>query len=172
MSTIAVYAGSFDPITLGHLSVIDQATLAFDQVVVAVGVNSAKNPIFPQDERQGLIREATKDYEKIRVVSFQGLLADYCASLKSDTKKVVIVRGLRAVSDFESEMAVGHVNQNIQSTIPTVFFQTAAHLSYVSSSAARELARHQESPGAMNALSAVVPPCVIDPLLEKTRCGL
>ena len=139
MTTIGVYAGSFDPITLGHLSVIDQAVRAFDQVIVAVGHNSAKQGVFDVDQRMAFIRDSVGEH--VRVVSFQGLLASYCDSLGSNTKKVSIVRGLRAVSDFESEMAIAHTN-GILTNAPTVFFPTAPALSFVSSSAARELAKH------------------------------
>lgn len=169
MSSIAVYAGSFDPITRGHLSVIDQASLAFDQVVVAVGVNPSKKHFFSQDARQTLIREATQNYDQIRVVSFQGLLASYCTTLKTNTKKVVIVRGLRAISDFESEMAISYVNQKLAADVPTVFFPTAPDLSYVSSSAARELARHPLDEGALKALEGLVPACVARAMIEKNN---
>jgi len=162
--TVGVYAGSFDPITYGHLSVVSQASKAFDQLVVAIGINSSKKGLFSTDERVGFIRAAVLSYSNIRVVTFNGLLVQYCQSLMERSEKVVIVRGLRAVSDFEQEMAIANVNLHIDPNIPTVFFPTAAEHAFVSSSSAKEMARYA---GTAKALREYVPADVVEALIER-----
>jgi|SRR5690606_25562204 len=162
--TTAVYAGSFDPITYGHLNIIGQASQAFDKVIVAIGLNSNKKHILSQDERYELIYKVTNHFGNVSVMTFDGLLATFCKNLQR--KSVVIVRGLRAVSDFENEMAISHLNKKVYPDILTVFFPTPAELAFVSSSAARELARYKTEKEATNALDAYVPQIVKDKLLS------
>jgi pantetheine-phosphate adenylyltransferase len=134
--TIAVYAGSFDPFTHGHESIVRGAFAAFDEVIVAIGVNSKKAPLFSTEERTQFVKSYFKP-RTIRVVSFEGLLVKYCESLGEG---VVIVRGLRAVSDFEIEMAIADANKRLDPTIQTVFIPSPAVHAFVSSSVVRELA--------------------------------
>lgn len=163
--TVGVYAGSFDPITHGHLSIIDQASHAFDHVIVAIGLNSNKRHIMSQTTRYKLVCEVTKGFENVEVRTFEGLLATFCKSLQRE--KTVIVRGLRAVSDFEYEMAISHLNGKVSPDIPTVFFPTPAELAFVSSSAARELVLHKDEEEAVKALEAYVPNVVKVALLTS-----
>jgi pantetheine-phosphate adenylyltransferase len=138
---IAVYPGSFDPITYGHLDVVRRATEVFDRLVVAVLVNTRKVPAATADERVRVIREAVRDagldeQDRVLVTTFEGLTVDYARRLGARH----IVRGLRAVSDFESELQMAHLNQSMAPEIDTVFFMTAVEHAYLSSSLVREIA--------------------------------
>jgi len=133
---IAVYPGSFDPITRGHEDLIRRALTFADQVVVAVAVNTAKQPLFTLPERVALIKQAVTD-PKVDVRSFEGLLADFARAAGA----AVIVRGLRAVSDFEFEFQMALMNRNLAPGIETVFLVPAFDLTYLSSSLVREVAR-------------------------------
>lgn len=164
--TTGIYAGSFDPITRGHLSVILQATRVFTKVIVAIGVNSSKKPLFSVDERMALIRQVISPLTEVRIVSFNGLLVDYCKAVALKGSKVAIVRGLRALSDFESEMGIASLNLTLSPETPTVFFPTETSLAYVSSSAARELALYE---GTEEALQEYVGPLVAEALIAKVR---
>lgn len=131
----AVYAGSFDPITLGHLDVIVRGSQLFDEVVVAVGNNPKKRYFFEKSERENLVRQACEDVEGVRVVSFEGLLVHLCVREGAS----VILRGLRAVSDFDAEFRNGLANRDI-SGIETLFLLTDPDLIFVSSSLVKEIA--------------------------------
>ena len=133
---VAVYPGSFDPITRGHEDLIRRALTFADQVVVAVAVNTAKQPLFTLPERVALIKQAVTD-PKVDVRSFEGLLADFARAAGA----AVIVRGLRAVSDFEFEFQMALMNRNLAPGIETVFLVPAFDLTYLSSSLVREVAR-------------------------------
>jgi len=122
--TIAVYAGSFDPITDGHFDIIERASNVFDTLVIGVGVNPKKQGFFTPEERVGLIKEVCEPLQNIQVLDFQGLLVEFC--LKVGAK--VIVRGLRAVSDFESEMGVAHTNAQLSPGIDTFFYMVVVVL--------------------------------------------
>ena len=128
----AVYPGSFDPITLGHLDIIKRTAAVFDKVIIGVLINKAKKPLFSIEERVELIKEVTKNIPNVEIVSFNGLLIEFSDKMKAD----VIVRGIRAVSDFEYELMMAQTNPNIE----TMFFATSAEYSFVSSSMIRELA--------------------------------
>lgn len=162
--TVGIYAGSFDPITYGHISIIDHASIAFDSVIVAVGMNSNKKHLLKQDTRLSLVRTVTSGFKNVQVMSFSGMLATFCKNLNK--QKTVIVRGLRAVSDFESEMAISYLNSKVEPDIPTVFFPTPAELAFVSSSAVRELLKHKDEKEAINALKSYVPRFVIETILQ------
>ncbi len=133
---VAVYPGSFDPITRGHEDLIRRARTFADRVIVAVAVNVAKQPLFTLEERVALIRQAVDD-ASVEVRSFDGLLADFARAAGA----TVIVRGLRAVSDFEYEFQMALMNRNLAPGIETVFLVPAFDLTYLSSSLVREVAR-------------------------------
>ncbi len=140
MNSVAVYPGSFDPITNGHLDIIERAANVFDTVIVAVLANPRKVPLLDVETRIRLIREALADAgappERIVVEAFDGLTVDLCRTRGAGA----IVRGLRAVSDFETEMQLAHNNRVLAPEIDTVFFMTAVANGYVSSSLVREIA--------------------------------
>ena len=135
MKRIAVYPGSFDPITKGHEDLIHRSLEFVDKLIVAVAVNVAKQPLFTLDERVALIKQTVS--EKIEVQSFDGLLAEFAKKVGA----TVIVRGLRAVSDFEYEFQMALMNRNLAPGIETVFLVPAFDLTYLSSSLVREVAR-------------------------------
>ncbi len=136
---IAVYAGSFDPVTLGHEDVIRRASHRFDTVYVGIGTNLAKNPLFLPGERQKLLEIVCSDITNVKIEIFTGLLVKYCEQVKAG----VIIRGLRSVSDFESELAIAHVNAQQDGGIETFFLAARPEHAFISSSVARELARHE-----------------------------
>ena len=136
-SRLAVYPGSFDPITRGHEDLIRRSLAFVDRVVVAVAVNAAKQPLFTLEERVALIREAVSE-PKVEVRSFEGLLVNFAGEVGAS----VIVRGLRAVSDFEYEFQMALMNRNLAPAIETVFLVPAFDLTYLSSSLVREVARY------------------------------
>jgi pantetheine-phosphate adenylyltransferase len=132
----AIYPGSFDPPTLGHLDVIERASKLFDDIIVAVGVNSGKTPLLTGEQRVEALRASTKHLPNVTVDSFTGLLVDYVLS----TEALSIVRGLRATADFEYEFQMAMVNRRLASKIDTVFLMTKWEYSYLSSSIVREVA--------------------------------
>jgi len=136
--TTAVYAGSFDPITRGHEDLIRRSCEFVDNLVVAVATNSAKKPLFTTDERLELIRLATADNECVRVEKFEGLLVDFAASIGAS----LIIRGLRAVSDFEYEFQMALMNRHMSEELETVFMVPSVETTYISSSVVREVAQH------------------------------
>lgn len=154
---IAVVPGSFDPITNGHLDIIKRAADVFDVVYVAVLNNSAKNPLFSLEERMTLIAEVTKHIPNIQIDSSSGLLIDYA---KSKNAKA-IVRGLRAVSDFEYEMQITSMNRVLDENIETFFIMTKNQYSFLSSSIVKEVAKYGGK------IHELVPPAVEEALKEK-----
>lgn len=153
----AVYPGSFDPITNGHIDIIKRAAKLFDELIVAVLVNPAKSPLFTVEERMELIRESLNDMPNVKVDSFTGLLAHYVSRVKAD----VIVRGLRAVSDFEIEFQMALMNKRLNPDVEIVFLMTSYEYSYLSSGVVKEVARLGGS------VTGLVPECVEAKLLEK-----
>jgi len=133
----AFYPGSFDPLTLGHLDLIRRGATLFDEVVVAVLRNPSKTPLFGLAERRRQIREATSTLNGVEVGSFQGLTVDYARRCGA----TVILRGLRALSDFEFELQIAHTNRSLDEGIETLFMATSAHHSFLSSSVVKEVAR-------------------------------
>jgi pantetheine-phosphate adenylyltransferase len=133
----AIYPGSFDPITLGHLNIIKRAASAFDKVIVCVMVNSGKHGVFSPEERVELIRRVLK-WDNVTVDMYSGLLADYAR--EQDAR--VVVKGIRAVSDFEAEVQMAIVNSSLNPELDTVFFPSGRRYSYLSSTVVRELARY------------------------------
>ena len=132
----AIYPGSFDPVTYGHLDIIRRASEVFDKVIVGVLKNQTKTPLFNFDERVEMIREVVKDFPNVEVVSFHGLLIEFTKKMNAD----VIVRGIRAVSDFEYELMMAQTNKQLNPDVETMFFATSAKYSFLSSSTVRELA--------------------------------
>ncbi len=135
---LAVYAGSFDPATLGHLDIIERAAALFENVVVAIGVHPTKHPLFSAEERSRLIQDITSHLPNVRVDSFDGLLIDYCQRLGAS----VIVRGLRITTDFEYELQIAHANADLCPQVDTVFLPTRTKHGFVSASLVREIASH------------------------------
>lgn len=136
MRRLAVYPGSFDPATLGHLDVIERAARLFDEVVVAVGVNTSKNPLLTTEQRMEAIRRCTEGLENVSVESFKGLLVQYAKGRGAHA----LIRGLRATADFEYEFQMAMVNRRLESDLETVFLMTKWEHSYLSSSIVREVA--------------------------------
>lgn len=132
----AVTPGTFDPITFGHLDVITRAAQLMDEVIVAVGTNAGKNPLFTQEERTALAREATAHLPNVRVEPFDGLLVDFVREQNAQ----VLVKGLRAITDFEYEFQMAALNYELASEIETVFIMSPPQYMYLSSSIVRELA--------------------------------
>ena len=135
---IAIYPGSFDPVTSGHLNIIQRAARIFDKVIVCVMVNSGKNPMFTREERVDLIRRVTANIPNVEVDSSTELLADYARRKGS----CVIVKGLRASSDFENEFQMAMINHKINSELDTMFLTAESQYMYLSSSTVKELGRY------------------------------
>lgn len=154
---IAVYPGSFDPITNGHLDVIERAACLFDRLVVAVARNAKKHPLFTIEERLEMLREVLQPFYNVVVDSFNGLTVNYAKSIGAQ----VIVRGLRAISDFENEFMMALTNKKLVPSIETVFLMTRAEYSFISSSAVKEVAFFG------GCVRDLVPPAVERRLYEK-----
>ncbi len=137
--SLAVYPGTFDPITMGHLDIIDRALDLFDRVIIAIALNPGKKPLFPLDERVEMIRQCFPDnYSKIEVDTVSGLLVDYAG--KRGAK--AIIRGLRAVSDFDYEFQLALMNRKLNREVDTVFLMPAFRWIYISSSIIKDAAQH------------------------------
>lgn len=134
----AIYPGSFDPVTFGHLDVINRAASIFDRLIVAVLDNKAKTPLFSVEERVNIINDVLADKPNVCVMSYEGLLVDFARENEAN----VIVRGLRAVTDFEYELQMAQINRKLCSDIDTVFFTTALEYAYLSSSSVKEVASY------------------------------
>ena len=154
---IAVYPGSFDPITFGHLDIIQRGLEVFDELIIAVARNSEKKALFSTAERLEMIREVIGDEPRLRVDSFEGLLVDYVMAEKA----TVILRGLRAVSDFEYEFQIAQMNRSVQDQVETLFMMTSVPYGYLSSSIVKEVASLQ------GPVDTFVPPAVRAALEKK-----
>jgi pantetheine-phosphate adenylyltransferase len=135
---IAIYPGSFDPVTYGHLDIIKRASAIFDKLIVAVSVNSQKKPMFTLEERCEFLKAEVKNYPNVEVHLLEGLLVDYAVQKNAS----VIIKGLRAVSDFEYEFQMALINQKINSEVETLFMMTGQEYSYLSSSIVKEIAAY------------------------------
>jgi pantetheine-phosphate adenylyltransferase len=155
----AIYPGSFDPITNGHLDVLQRAVGLFDELVIAVAKDNAKSSLFNVEERVQLIQEATQGMKQIRVVPFEGLLVEFAAKEKA----VAVVRGLRAVSDFEFEFQLALMNRKLSPTLETVFLMPREELTYISSRIVKEIAKLGGD------IDLFVPPNVAQALRQKLR---
>ncbi|GHS89162.1 phosphopantetheine adenylyltransferase [Campylobacterota bacterium] len=141
MKKRAIYPGSFDPITNGHFDVIRRASSIFDEVVVAVSKSAEKTPVFSLEDRVEMAQAATKDIANTRVLSFDNLLVDLAKSLGIK----LLVRGLRAVSDFEYELQMGYANESLDPTIETIYLMPSLEYAFISSSVVRSILRHRGS---------------------------
>jgi pantetheine-phosphate adenylyltransferase len=153
----AVYPGSFDPVTNGHIDVIRRAAGTFERLVVAVGRNSGKNPLFTAEERAELLRAACADLPNVAITPFDGMLVNFVR--EQDAR--VVIKGLRAVSDFEYEFQMALANRQLAPDIETLFMMTSAEYLYLSSSIVKEIARLGGD------VSALVPPVVLESLRRK-----
>jgi pantetheine-phosphate adenylyltransferase len=154
---LAIYPGTFDPVTNGHLDIIERACELFEKVIVSVAVNQNKNPLFSLDERKDMIAKVTGHLDNIEVDSFKGLLVSYAESMKAK----VIIRGLRAISDFEYEFQMSLTNKKLNPKINTVFLMPNEKYSYLNSSLVRELASYNAN------VKEFLPDYVLKKLKEK-----
>lgn len=157
MAKIAICPGSFDPITNGHIDIIQRGAKVFDELYVVVLNNSSKNPLFTVEERVDLIKNVTSHIPNVKVDSFQGLLVDYAKSINANA----IIRGLRAVSDFEYEMQGTSMNRVLDEELETFFMMTNSQYSFLSSSIVKEVAKYKGD------ISSLVPPLVEKALTRK-----
>jgi len=158
MST-AIYPGSFDPITLGHLNIIRRASKIFDKVVVCVMVNSSKSPMFSLEERMELIERVIKRFPNVEVDTSNILLAEYVKRYEG----AVLVKGLRAVSDFESEFQMAIINKKLNPELETVFLTSSEKYTYISSSVVKEMAKYGAD------LRELVPTEILDDVISRSK---
>lgn len=156
---IAVYPGSFDPVTNGHLDIIERGAKVFDELIVAVLVNVEKKGLFNVDERVKLIERVTKNYKNVKVESFNGLLIDFMKEKNAN----VILKGLRAVSDFEYEFQMALMNNKLDPEVETVFMMTNAQYSYLSSSAVKQVAKFG------GCIKGLIPDEIIPDVIKKIK---
>jgi pantetheine-phosphate adenylyltransferase len=157
MERIAICPGTFDPITYGHLDIISRGARIFDKLYVVVLNNESKHPLFSVEERVNLIKEVTKDMANVEADSYSGLLVDYAKKVGA----IANIRGLRAVSDFEYEMQITHMNRLLNDEVETFFIMTKNVYSFLSSSIVKEVAQYGAE------ISKLVPPIVENALKEK-----
>lgn len=154
---VGIYPGSFDPITKGHLDIIERASRVVDELVIGVLDNSEKSPLFTAEERVKLIRDAVAYIPNVRTESFHGLTVDFAR--KNNAR--ILVRGLRAVTDFEYELQIAQMNHKVNSSLDTIFFTTSVEYSYLSSSIVKEIAKYHGD------ISSFVPPNVVSAVYDK-----
>ncbi|MBQ2943370.1 MAG: pantetheine-phosphate adenylyltransferase [Ruminococcus sp.] len=159
MMKIAICPGSFDPVTLGHLDIISRASGLFDKVIVAVLCNMDKNPSFTVEERMELLRQVTSQYDNVEIDSFQGLLVDYA----KEKGAVAVVKGLRAVSDFEYEFQMSMINKKLYADVETVYLNTSQDYMYLSSSVVKQIASFGGD------ISNFVPEAIHDKIVDRLR---
>ncbi len=157
--SIFIYPGSFDPVTNGHLDIIERAAKICDKLIVAVLINNSKSPAFTIDERVYMLKKAVENCENVSVESFSGLLVDYVKHKKAN----VIIKGLRAVSDFEYELQMALLNKNQAPEIETLFMMSNINYSFLSSSMVKELARHKGN------IAGLLPEAIIEDVINKFR---
>lgn len=156
---ICVYPGSFDPVTNGHLDIISRTVRICDKLIVAVGSNETKKPAFTAEERIELIRQAVGDPSCIEVTSFTGLLVDFLKKVGAKT----VIKGLRAMSDFEYEFSMALLNKSLEPDMETLFMMTGVNYSYLSSSSVKEIARNGGN------IDGLVPDCIKERIYQKLR---
>ena len=155
----AVYPGSFDPVTLGHLDIITRSAKMFDHVIIGVLNNTSKTPLFSLEERVNMLNDAVSELNNVSVQCFNGLLVDFVKQNQSN----IIIRGLRALTDFDLEMQMAQGNRVVAPDVDTVFLSTSVQYSYLSSSVVKEYARYGVD------LKDFVPGCVIPKLIDKIK---
>lgn len=154
---VGLYPGTFDPVTEGHLDIIKRASKIVDKLVIGVLPNSAKHPWFSVEERMALLRKCTKDIPNVEVSSFDGLTVEFGKKLGAN----IIVRGLRAITDFEYELQIAQINHKLNPDIDTIFFTTSQETSYVSSSIVKEIASYGGS------IEGMVAPEIMQDIFDK-----
>ncbi len=159
VARLAVYAGSFDPVTFGHLDLIERAAALFSDVIVGIGVHPTRKPLFSIEERLDLVKQASAHLPNVTVDSFDSLLIDFCRERKAR----VIVRGLRAATDFEYELQIAHANADLFPEVDTLFLPTRTKHGFVSASLVREIASHGVD------VSRYAPPIVNEALKAKFK---
>ena len=155
----AIYPGSFDPVTNGHIDIIKRAAAISDELIVGVLQNKAKTPLFSVEERVIILREVTKNLKNVKIIPFEGLLIDFAAQM--DAK--VIVRGLRAITDFEYELQMSQTNRKLNADIETLFLTTSLEYSYLSSTTVKEVASFGGD------ITQFVPEFVAEKVTEKIK---
>ena len=155
----AIYPGSFDPVTLGHLDIIKRSASMVDELIVRVLNNKAKSPLFSVEERVKMLGEVTKELPNVKVIPFAGLLVDFARQ----TESKMIIRGLRAITDFEYELQMSQMNRKLEENVETVFLTTNLEYSYLSSSMVKEVAAFGGD------ISQLVPALVADKVNEKMK---
>lgn len=156
---IFVYPGSFDPITNGHLDIIERASRLCDKLIVAILINPSKNNLFSMEERESLINKTTGHVKNLEVQSFEGLLIDFVVNNNATS----IIKGLRAVSDFEYELQMASLNKKLNSNVETLFMMTSLKYSFLSSSSVKELAKFNGK------IEGLVPDAIINIIYEKFK---
>ncbi|WP_421589547.1 pantetheine-phosphate adenylyltransferase [Rahnella aceris] len=157
MSTKAIYPGTFDPMTNGHLDIVTRAALMFDQVILAIAASPSKKPMFSLDERVALATQVTSHLDNVEVIGFSDLMANFAKNQGAN----VLVRGLRAVSDFEYEMQLANMNRHLLPTLESVFMMPSKEWSFISSSLVKEVARHGGD------ITPFLPQIITQALMEK-----
>lgn len=157
--SIAIYPGSFDPVTLGHYDIIKRSAVMFDEVIIGVLNNTAKTPLFSLEERVNMLKDTVSDLPNVSVEAFNGLLVDFVKQKNTN----IIIRGLRALTDFDLEMQMAQSNRMVAPDVDTVFLSTSLEYSYLSSSIVKEYARYGVD------LKEFVPECVIAKLIDKMK---
>ncbi len=157
--SIAIYPGSFDPVTLGHFDIIKRSADIFDHVIIGVLNNTSKTPLFSLEERVKMLQDTVSGIDNVSVESFDGLLVDFVKQKNTN----VIIRGLRALTDFDLEMQMAQSNRVVAPDVDTVFLSTSVKYSYLSSSVVKEYARYDVD------VSDFVPECVISKLIDKMK---
>ena len=157
--TRAIYPGSFDPVTLGHLDIIKRASKIFDELIVGVLNNNSKSPLFSVEKRVKMLNDVVKDLPNVKVMSFEGLLVDFARKVDAQ----IIVRGLRAVTDFEYELQMSQTNTVLNENVDTIVFTTSLEYAYLSSSTVREAAYFGAD------ISKFVPESVVQQVYDKFK---
>ena len=155
--TIAIYPGSFDPVTRGHMDIIERASKTVDHLIVGVLVNSAKSPLFTVEERVALLKQVTAQYPNVEIRSFDGLLVDFARASGAH----ILIRGLRAVTDFEYELQMSQTNRKVAPEVDTIFFTTSLEYAYLSSTIMKEVAGYDGD------LSKFAPPEITEAVKKK-----
>lgn len=155
----AIYPGSFDPVTLGHLDIIRRASQKVDELIVGVLNNGGKTPLFTIDERVSMLKEVTGELSNVKILSFSGLLVDFARQ----TEATIVVRGLRAISDFEYELQMAQTNHKLNPRVDTMFLATSLQYSYLSSTIVKEVASFDGD------ISEFVPGALVERVKEKVR---
>lgn len=155
----AIYPGSFDPVTFGHLDLIERSSKIVDELIVGVLNNKAKTPLFSVEERVKILQEVTKQYNNVKIVPFEGLLVEFATQVDAN----MIIRGLRAVTDFEYELQMAQTNRKLNKRVETVFLSTSLEYAYLSSSTVKEIASFGGD------ITQFVPGFVVEKVTEKIK---